>query len=181
MEYPHNIFWSDIPKDAKIYDLGSSWVVHMPDGRKGVVYWTGNDAGKAQNMLKMRALPKSALPAFKKALPPTALTSKPCGKWRWDGMPGETCVCGVTKSLHDRLAFHYISEEDYQKALKTAKGTDRVNLMRRAAWQLENDPVAGWPMSGTQRRIAGLRAAATRLERRLENASKVHPGLQHLR
>lgn len=62
MEYPHNILWSDIPKDAKIYDLEGSWVVHMPDGRKGLVYWSGNDAVKAQNTLRLRALPKSALP-----------------------------------------------------------------------------------------------------------------------
>lgn len=69
MEYPHNIFWSDIPKDAKIYDLGQSWVVHMPDGRKGLVYWTGQDATKAQNMLKMRALPKEKLPGPSPNLP----------------------------------------------------------------------------------------------------------------
>ncbi len=62
MSYEHNIFWSEIPKNAKIYDLGGSWVVHMPDGRKGLVYWTGNDAGKAQDMLKMRALPKERMP-----------------------------------------------------------------------------------------------------------------------
>lgn len=62
MSYEHNIFWSDIPKDAQIYDLGQSWVVHMPDGRKGLVYWTGETAGAAQNMLKLRALPKEKMP-----------------------------------------------------------------------------------------------------------------------
>jgi hypothetical protein len=148
MSYGHNILWSNIPKNAQIYDLGGSWVVHMPDGRKGLVYWGSTDDSKAQNMLKMRALPKSRMP---------------CKKWRWNGFPGDECFCGAPKIHHERN----ISEEDYQKALKTAKGIERVNLMRQAANQLENNPTAGWPMSGTQRRIAGLRAAATRLERRL--------------
>jgi len=90
MSYEHNIFWSDIPKDAQIYDLGHSWVVHMPDGRKGLVYWTGETAGKAQAMLKMRALSKDKMP------------KEACKKWRWDGMPGETCSCGAPKSDHKR-------------------------------------------------------------------------------
>ena len=62
MSYEHNIFWSDIPKDAQIYDMGSSWVVHMPDGRKGLVYWTGETAGSAQRMLKVRAMSKDRIP-----------------------------------------------------------------------------------------------------------------------
>lgn len=102
MEYPHNIFWSDIPKDAKIYDLGQSWVVHMPDGRKGLVYWTGNDVGKAQNMLKIRSLPKSMLPGPTPDMPNFRNTTKTaCGKWRWDGQPGDKCVCGVPKDGHE--------------------------------------------------------------------------------
>jgi hypothetical protein len=24
-----------------------------------------------------------------------------CDKWRWDGMPGEICVCGAPKSAHN--------------------------------------------------------------------------------
>jgi hypothetical protein len=92
MSYEHNIFWSDIPKNAQIYDLGGSWVVHMPDGRKGLVYWTGEDAGKAHAMLKIRALPKGAIPK--------ETTSKPCCKWRWNGFPGDECVCGHSKSDH---------------------------------------------------------------------------------
>jgi len=86
MSYEHNIFWSEIPRDAKIYDLGQSWVVHMPDGRKGLVYWTGDDAGKAQTMLKTRALPKERMP---------------CKNWRWNGFPGDECVCGAPKIHHD--------------------------------------------------------------------------------
>lgn len=60
-DYTHNIFWRDIPKTAKVYELEGAYVVHMPDGRKGTAYWTGNDAGKAQAMLDIRALPESAL------------------------------------------------------------------------------------------------------------------------
>lgn len=86
MSYEHNIFWSDIPRDAQIYDMGQSWVVHMPDGRKGLVYWTGETAGKAQAMLKMRALPKERMP---------------CKKWRWNGFPGDECVCGAPKIHHE--------------------------------------------------------------------------------
>lgn len=86
MSYEHNILWSNIPKNAQIYDLGGSWVVHMPDGRKGLVYWGSTDAGKAQNMLKMRALPKERLP---------------CKKWRWNGFPGDECSCGAPKIHHE--------------------------------------------------------------------------------
>jgi len=61
-DYKYNIFWSDIPKDAEIYDLGKSYVAHLSDGRKGLVYWVGEEAGKAQRMLKARALPKESRP-----------------------------------------------------------------------------------------------------------------------
>lgn len=101
MSYEHNIFWSDIPKDAKIYDLGQSWVVHMPDGRKGLVYWTGQDSAKAQAMLKARALPKGMMPGPPANLPNFRNAVKTaCGRWRWDGHPGDTCVCGVPKDGH---------------------------------------------------------------------------------
>lgn len=128
--YDKNIFWSEIPKDAKVYDLGSSYVVHMPDGTKGVVYWTGSDAGKAQDFLKMKALPKSALEKEK-----------------------------ISENM---------TEEEYEKLMRTAKGHDRVALMRKAADQLSNNPAFAHPLSGTSRRIAGLRSAATRLEKKLK-------------
>ena len=143
MTYEHNIFWSDIPKDAKIYDLGGSWVVHMPDGRKGVVYWNGESARKAQDMLRMRALPKSAW-------------EKDCANHP------------ASETTHETPKLW--SEEDFQKALKTAKGHDRVNLLLVAADQLSNNPIAGCPMYKTSRRIAGLRGAATRLKRKLVSA-----------
>ena len=60
-EYEHNFEWSKIPKDAKVYDLGSSYVVHMPDGRKGLIFWDSHNATKAVNWCRKVALPKSAI------------------------------------------------------------------------------------------------------------------------
>lgn len=50
-----NIFWTDIPKSAKVKDLGASYLAILADGTRALVYWTGNDAGKAQAWLRMRA------------------------------------------------------------------------------------------------------------------------------
>ena len=62
-----NIFWSDIPKSSTVYDLKASFVAVDTEGRAALVYWTGNDAGRAQQRLKMRAVPGPIPPLTPKA------------------------------------------------------------------------------------------------------------------
>jgi hypothetical protein len=50
-----NMFWSEIPKDATVKDLGGSYIAITKDGKRYLVYWTGQDASKAQSFLKMKA------------------------------------------------------------------------------------------------------------------------------
>ena len=141
MNYDKNIFWSDIPKEAKIYDLGSSYVVHMPDGTKGLVFWTGSDSVKAQDFLRSRALPKNVLDR-------------------------EELLRKVESDAEQKVT--NLGEEEFQKLLSKSVGHERVALLRKAADQLSNNPTHAHTMYQTSRRIAGLRAAATRLEKKLK-------------
>ena len=50
-----NIYWREIPTDARVVDLGPSFVVVLSDGTRGGAYWTGEEAAQAQHWLQKRA------------------------------------------------------------------------------------------------------------------------------
>jgi hypothetical protein len=87
MSYEDNIFWSEIPKDAVVYDTGHGFAVHTQDGRMAVAYWTGDQATQAQAALRKRARPKAdwerdkGKPIVPKP-PPTPLTPKSEAKFQ---------------------------------------------------------------------------------------------------
>ena len=56
MDSTGNIFWSEIPKGTKIYNHGSSWSVVIKR-KRFVVFWTGEEAGKAQRFLNANSVP----------------------------------------------------------------------------------------------------------------------------
>lgn len=97
-----NIFWSEIPKDATIYDLGASWVAQMPDGKTSLVYWTGNEAAKAQSFLKMKAIPGPIRPIT----PRTEFTQEQIDKIKADckkhESPTQTIVMNFGKTYRRR-------------------------------------------------------------------------------
>ena len=53
-----NIFWRDIPSDAKVELVGQkgsqSYIATLPSGKRMSVYWGGNDARDAQRSLDQR-------------------------------------------------------------------------------------------------------------------------------
>lgn len=53
---PANVEWNKIPHDARVKDLGSSFVVTFADGRKAIAFWGSTDAGRAQSFLRRRAI-----------------------------------------------------------------------------------------------------------------------------
>jgi hypothetical protein len=50
-----NIEWNQIPTNAIVVDLGSSFLVKQRGKADAVAFWSGNDAIKAQLWLTQRA------------------------------------------------------------------------------------------------------------------------------
>jgi hypothetical protein len=101
-----NIFWSDIPPGAKVYDLGGSYAVRLANGQAACVYWTGTDAGRAQAMLKVRAIPGPMPPVLasvsivRGSLAPAMLSRGYIGTATWNGWQFD----GYSKSTYRRTA-----------------------------------------------------------------------------
>lgn len=55
MRYEANIHWTTLNHQDDVYDLGPCWVVHKANGNEGLVFWLGEEAGKAQAYLAKHA------------------------------------------------------------------------------------------------------------------------------
>lgn len=51
-----NVFWRDIPANARVVEMSHGWAVHFHGGKTATAFWGGQESREAQRWLRARAI-----------------------------------------------------------------------------------------------------------------------------